>query len=115
MEKTRFDHKIRLYEVKDFCDIHVKLAHVLFTLCKLDKPLKDKPMKQLTVQDWVDIRLGDVQHVLYLMLPTLLHYLYNNKDRSQFETVKQLYSKLTDVRQRIQKSNCYARTTLICS
>ena len=43
--------------------------------------------------------MGDV---LYLMLPPLLHYLYNNKDRWQFETIEKLYSKLTDVRRRIQ-------------
>ena len=36
------------------------------------------------------------------MLPPLFHYLYNNKDSSQFKTIKMLYTKLTDVRQTIQ-------------
>ena len=112
MEQTQFDHKIRLSEVKDFRDICVKLAHVLLALYKLDRTLKDKPKKRLTVQDWVDIGLGDV---LYLMLPPLLHYLYNNKDRSQFETVEKLYSKLTDVRRRIQDIKLQRTNGLIWS
>ena len=93
MEQTQFEHKIRLFEVKGVWDIHVKVAHVLLALNKLDRTLNDKPKKRLTVPDWVNIGLGDA---FYLKLPHPIHYLYNNKDRLQFETIRKLYKNLTN-------------------